>query len=90
MRILDPTTSVERVTVAATSVTGLAGQRVALLTNQWKSWDAVTEMLASGVRERHGARSARSWDIPISTAAPESVLEEIAATSDVALVGLAN
>ena len=90
MRILDPTTTVERVPMATGAGTGFAMQRVALLTNNWTSWDTVTDMLAAELGDRFRVKSSTRWAIPISTGASEEVLDEIAAANDVALVGLAN
>jgi len=40
--------------------------------------------------ERYGVTAVREWRIPTSNETPAALLEEVVATSDVAIVGLAN
>lgn len=88
--MLDPTAQGEPAQLPALGGDGFRGRRVALLTNQWSSWDTVIEMFASDLPNRFQAASSRRWECEISRPAAEEALDGIAATSDVALVGLAN
>lgn len=90
LRILDPTARAEGVDVPAPTGEGFHQQRVALLTNKWPSWDAITDLFASDLKERFEAEAATRWEVPIASGAPDEVLDEVAAGSDLALVGLAN
>ncbi len=91
IRVFDPS-------VAATTERGsrktishsLEGLRVAVLNNGWRSMDLMARTFATYLPERHGVASVREWRIPTSNETPTPLLEEVAATSDAAIVGLAN
>jgi hypothetical protein len=72
------------------SVSTLSGARVAVLTNRWKSMDAIAEQFARRLPAEHGAASVRVHAIPLNGGAPGTLLDEIAASAEVAVVGLAN
>ncbi len=68
----------------------LQGKVVAILNNRWKSMDLVAERFETILRRDHGVAEVLHMVIPISTAAPPAILDEVAARADVAIVGLAN
>jgi hypothetical protein len=88
--VLDPTARAETIGLPGMSGSGFTGQRVGLLSNKWPSWDTLTEVLAANLEERYGISSSQVWEIPISTGAEETLLDEVAASSDLVIVGLAN
>jgi hypothetical protein len=91
IRVFDPSVEVkvER-TVRKTVSHSLDGMRVAVLNNGWRSMDLMARTFARYFPERYGVAAVREWRIPTSNETPPAVLEEVVATSDVAIVGLAN
>jgi hypothetical protein len=67
----------------------LKGARVAVLDNGWTSMDVIAEMLTKELRGL-GATDVRHYQTPHSRPSPVQLLEEIAANSDAAIVGLGN
>jgi hypothetical protein len=63
---------------------------VAVLNNGWRSMDLMSRTFAKYFPERYGVAAVREWRIPTSNETPAALLEEVVATSDVAIVGLAN
>ena len=68
----------------------LEGRVVAILNNRWKAMDLVADRFEAALRRDHGVRDVLHRTIPISGAAPESLLDEVGKSADVAVVGLAN
>lgn len=91
MKILNPLgaprTSGKR---ALPSVAGLAGLRLGILTNHWKSMDRMAERIAARAGARYGALDVRLYDIPINGAMAEAVERGVLQECDAAIVGLAN
>jgi hypothetical protein len=90
MKILNPAgvprSSAER---ALPTMASLAGRRLAVLNNRWKSMDRIAARIAMRAQERHGASGVEVLAIPINGAMPESV-ERSVQECDAAIVGLAN
>jgi hypothetical protein len=91
IRVFDPSvqSKAEQV-IRKTTSRSLDGLRVAVLNNGWRSMDLMSRTFATYFPERHGVAAVREWRIPTSNETPVALLEEVAATSDVAIVGLAN
>ena len=91
IRVFDPSVDVvvERA-VRKTISHSLEGMRLAVLNNGWRSMDLMSRMFVTYFPERYGVASVREWRIPTSNETPVALLEEVAATSDFAIVGLAN
>jgi hypothetical protein len=91
IRVFDPSVevSVER-GVRKTISHSLEGMRLAVLNNGWRSMDLMSRMFTTYFPERYGVASVREWRIPTSNETPVALLEEVASTSDFAIVGLAN
>jgi hypothetical protein len=71
-------------------VHGLAGVKVGILTNRWKSMDHIARYIAKVLPAEHGAASVRVEAVPINGGAPDTILDSVAAEVDLAIVGLAN
>ncbi len=91
MIVLDPTAPApaDRLALPA-PLTALAGKKVAVLTNRWKSMDLIADRIAQRLPADYGVTDVLIETIPISSAAPESLLNSIAVRAHVAVVGLAN
>jgi len=91
IRVFDPSVQMkaER-TIRKTVSHSLDGMRVAVLNNGWRSMDLMSRTFAKYFPERYGVAAVREWRIPTSNETPAALLEEVVATSDVAIVGLAN
>ncbi len=68
----------------------LEGAVVAVLTNRWKSMDLIAERFATRLPVDYGAADVLIETIPLSQAAPESLLNSVTARARAAVVGLAN
>jgi hypothetical protein len=90
MYMLDPTARAEVVDMPALSGAGFRDQRVALVSNQWPSWDSVLDLMAVDLDDRFDAAASRRWKIELSCPAPDDVVDEVVEWGDVVLVGLAN
>jgi hypothetical protein len=91
MKILNPAgvprSSAEQ---AFPALASLAGRRLAVLTNRWKSMDRIAARVEARIQERHGAAGVKVFAIPINGAMPESVERGVLQECDAAIVGLAN
>jgi hypothetical protein len=67
----------------------LRGARVAVLDNGWTSMDVISEILADELRGL-GAAEVRHYETPHSRPSAVELLDEIAANTDAAIVGLGN
>lgn len=91
LRVLDPSVQVQAVErVRKTASASLEGLRLAVLNNGWRSMDLMSATFAAYFPERYRVASVREWRIPTSNETPVSLLEEVAANADLAIVGLAN
>ena len=91
LTFLDPTGITRgRIGVLPGPVPSLAGRVVAILNNRWKAMDMVAERFEAALRRDHGVRDVLHRTIPIAGAAPESLLDEVGARAELAVVGLAN
>lgn len=91
IRVFDPSVEMKvEQTVRKTVSHSLEGMRVAVLNNGWRSMDLMSRTFSQYFPERYGVAAVREWRIPTSNETPAALLEEVVATSDVAIVGLAN
>lgn len=74
----------------ARRVDSLDGKRLAILENGWPTWRRMLDQFTTALRERHPTLRVTQYEIPRGYAAPAALLEEAAAESDCAIVGLAN
>jgi hypothetical protein len=91
MQILNPTAPAPvEFTDFPRNVASLADGTVAVLTNRWKCMDLIARRLSERLTQDHMAAHVRTEIVPLNGGAPNSVLENVAANSDLAVVGLAN
>ena len=91
LTFLDPTgTTRGRIGALPGPVPSLEGHVVAILNNRWKAMDLVAERFEATLRREHGVADVLQRVIPATGPAAETMLDEVAARADVALVGLAN
>lgn len=91
IQILDPTAVAREVAAGSLSyVEDVRGKVVGFVSNEWPSlliiWERLQELLPS----RFGVAETFKVTIPVSRAAPEPLLDDVARRSHVALVGFAN
>jgi hypothetical protein len=105
LEIYEPTPTVHRVpgespeaesTPAPRRPTGIEGETVAVVTNEWKSMDILSHAIEDRLREL-GAKDVQLVSIPYNRdavgatqAATPELLDEIAGNATAALVGLGN
>jgi|SoiMethySBSTD1v2_1073268.scaffolds.fasta_scaffold1684481_2 hypothetical protein len=68
----------------------LAGKKVGILTNRWKSMDRMADRMAARLKEVYGAAAAPVYGIPINGAMSDEVRRSVIEECDAAIVGLAN
>lgn len=68
----------------------LAGARVAILTNHWRSMDAMIAVFGPRLAERHGAAEVHVYGVPLNGPMSDDTRRRVLAECDAALVGLAN
>ena len=90
LQILDPTNPKKIEVASSLSIGELNGKTVGILNNHWTSMDAMADRMQNQLVEKYGASSVNTYDIPTASAAPDRVLEKVAAECDAAIVGLAN
>jgi hypothetical protein len=89
--MLDPTAQPRELAAsAATRLRTLEGRVVAILNNRWKAMDLVAERFEVLLRREHRVAGVLQRVIPLSAAAPGTLLDEVASRADVAVIGLAN
>ena len=89
--ILDPTAPPSSTHVALPKpLSRLEGAVVAVLTNRWKSMDLIAERFAQRLPAEYRAADVLIETIPLASAAPEALLDSVAARARAAVVGLAN
>lgn len=90
IEVLDPTATPETISISALKTDSLEGQRIGILNNGWQSWATTISQLEQDALNSHGAASVHQWPIPVSSAAPDEMLDKVGQTTDLVLVGLAN
>lgn len=91
MKILNPAGSPRPSAHAAMpTVASLAGRRLAILSNHWKSMDRIASRICALAGDRFAVSGVRTYDIPINGAMPDAVERAVLQECDVAIVGLAN
>ena len=68
----------------------LKGKRIAFVNNGWTSFTKIGGYVSAELKERYGAASVATYQIPPSVAPDPKLLDRIARESDAAIVGLAN
>ncbi len=71
-------------------IRNLTGCTIGILTNHWKSMDAMAARMQTRLKEIVQAADVRIYDIPINGAMSEAVKTAALAQCDAAIVGLAN
>lgn len=71
-------------------VAGLTGATVAILNNRWTSMDIIAQQIGIILKEDYGVSDVIQKPIPLASAAPEELLDDIASRAQAAIVGLAN
>lgn len=90
IEVLDPTVQPDSAGIAALGAGSLSGTRVAFLNNGWTSWETMIVRLCRELREVRGGAAVGQWHIPISSAAPDELLDDVGEHADLVLAGLAN
>ena len=89
--ILDPTGRAREGSVRIPGpLSRLEGKVVGIFTNRWKSMDLMAKHFERLLRARYRVAEVVTRAIPISEPAPAALLDEMAGTADLAIVGLAN
>ncbi len=68
----------------------LRGATVAILNNRWTSMDIIAEQIGIILKEHYGVAQVIEKAIPLASAAPQEVLDEVKSQARLAIVGLAN
>lgn len=91
IEILDPRSG-PRPAVARelATVPDLRGRVVAILNNRWTSMDVIADQLAKELKSKYGVADVIHQSIPITSAASDELVDEIANQADITIVGLAN
>lgn len=91
MKILDPTAPPPPpVSELPKRLPSLAGRTVAVLTNRWKSMDAIAQCFTERLPVEHQVAEVLVEAVPLNGGAPEEVLARVGARAHLAVVGLAN
>jgi TRAP-type uncharacterized transport system substrate-binding protein len=75
---------------ASASIDDLAGKRVGLLSNGWRSMEAMMPRMAELITQRWQAASVSAFHIHINKGITAAELGQLKAQCDVAIVGIAN
>lgn len=90
MKILIPSATTRgKVEAKAAILVSLQNKRVAIVSNGWRSMDAMVPRLSEGLIAR-GATNVRLFSVHINKAITAETLEQIGTHCDAAIVGLAN
>ena len=90
MQILVPTAATRSTVETRTAVlASLHDKRVAIVSNGWRSMDAMVPRLSERLMAR-GVNNVRLFSVHINKAITAETLEQIGAGCDAAIVGLAN
>jgi len=91
LKILNPVAAARDISGASMpTVPSLAGLKVAILTNHWKSMDKLTDRMTRRLEEHYAVSAVRIYDVPINGAMAETVRKSVLAECQAAIVGLAN
>ena len=90
-KILDPTAELKKATLKTVSIHSLSGKTVAFVSNEhWYSLVPIWKKLGEVLPARYGVAGTFKVQVPVTNAAPQSTLDEVASRSQAALVALAN
>ena len=91
MEILVPTASARDVQrMKAGSLDTLEGKRVGIVSNGWRSMDAMSPRMAGRLKDQYGVRQVGFFTAPLNRPITADILDQVAAECDAAIVGLAN
>lgn len=90
MKIVSPVGAVgQQRDRGSASVSDLRGKAVAFLNNGWMAMGPMIDQMAKRLRGEHGVAKVIQEETPISSAASDELLDRVAKSADVAIVGLA-
>ena len=91
MEILIPTATPRAIQKMNTASLGqLTGKRIGIVSNGWRSMDAMTPHLIQRLKEDHGAGEIRLYPVHINKPIMDDTLDAIERDCDAVIVGLAN
>ncbi|MDQ0340838.1 hypothetical protein J2S00_003678 [Caldalkalibacillus uzonensis] len=90
MLVLNPKSRPKEVDQKLKPIYSLEGKRIGILNNRWKSWEVIIAEMSRQLSENHQVKSVAIYDIPLTSAASKSFLDDLALKSDFVIVGLAN
>jgi len=89
--ILSPAAEAWRpIEVTIPQINNLQGATVAILNNRWTSMNIISEQIAIILKEQYGVAEVFEKLIPLSSAAPQEIFDEVGERAQLAVVGLAN
>lgn len=91
IKILDPTAAAREVAAQRLAyLEDLVGKAVGFVSNEWPSLIIIYERLQELLPSRYRVAETFKVTVPVSRAAPEKTLDQVAQRSHAALVGFAN
>ena len=91
MQILVPTAATRSTVETRTAVlASLQDKRVAIVSNGWRSMEAMTPHLSQRLRELYGASEISLYSVHINKPITDDTLDKIERNCDAVIVGLAN
>lgn len=68
----------------------LRGKRIGIVSNGWRSMEAMIPCITRRLTEQYGAREVNAFAVPLNRGITAETLEKVATECDAAIVGLAN
>lgn len=91
MEILVPTAPARDARkIAAGSLDTLDGKRIGIVSNGWRSMDAMVPRLTQRLKQRYGVSEVNLFKVHVNQPILADTLDKVVAGCDAAIVGLAN
>ncbi len=90
LEYLDPTSPKPGGDLFVPAIGNLRGKVIGFLNNGWSSFTKIGARLETILREQHGIREVKRYDIPSSGPPVKGLLDTVARECDAAVVGMAN
>jgi hypothetical protein len=90
MIIINPVAKTKQARKETVKLTTLKGKTVGLFDNGWSSWQVILTEMEEILKQEHGAKDVVRRTIPLSSEAPEELIENAVKVCDLCVVGLGN
>lgn len=90
LEVVNPVAPVVAMKFEPKVITSLENKVIGILNNGWPSWNRFVDAATDLLKTKYGVSEVKVWQVPMPSAAPDTLLADAARECDLCFVGLGN